>query len=382
MQLSLICLFGTSNDENFVMKLSTRTILSYHPNKSSGLGGIETLIRSLHKISRKVDKRFIEHYNFVSGDSCEYFKQQDKSNSEFKRIYIPSFFSGKIKEICKSITFTVKVLINSTSSHVIIYSPSYSIFLFSWVLRGKKLVIVQSNKLDVLFECRLAKISCKYNITNWHKFVVYTDQDKLELNKKWQVPFDKIAVIPRGCKLKTSDTSPNFSTKLVTIARIEEKQKNFIEMINIIDHLPNEYTLDIYGSGCDLETSSLKSKIDNNPRVKFCGVSTDVASTLSKYSLFIMTSRYEGFGQTLIEARSQGLPIVVYNTFLAAKTIVKNGSNGFLVEPYNTLDFVNAIKLILGSEIVYSQFSQNSLSQAFETEQSSVDKMWSQLLIS
>lgn len=57
--------------------------------------------------------------------------------------------------------------------------------------------------------------------------------------------------------------------------------------------LPEEYSLDIYGSGESSEITNLRSKVNQYPNARYCGAISNVA-----------------------EARSQALPIVIYNTFL------------------------------------------------------------------
>src|SRR5690606_32264812 len=136
-----------------------------------------------------------------------------------------------------------------------------------------------------------------------------------------------------------------FSRRLVTITRISEQQKNLSGMIEVMDLMPKGYTLDIYGGGTSEEVRYLEEMIKerSNSNVRFCGVARDVESVLKEYSVFLMTSHYEGFGQTIIEARSQGLPVIAYNTFDAASWVIKNGETGFLIQPYDKYSFKKAI---------------------------------------
>ena len=72
-------------------------------------------------------------------------------------------------------------------------------------------------------------------------------------------------------------------------------------------------------------------------RVFLRGVTDDVAGVLQQGDLFIFPSMSEGFGLTLAEAMSMGLPAIGYRSCSAVNELIRDGENGFLcadgVEP-------------------------------------------------
>lgn len=358
-----------------------KKIISYHPNKSTGIGGIETLVRSLQFVSSKLALNFVEYYNDIANDKKEHFDEKDTSVI-YKKIKLPSYLNGQLREAMKGLLFAFKLIghRSNSSDFIFIYHPVYLLFLFRFVLSKKTLIVVQSNRLDSLFSGRLAKLAFKLNGRNINKFCVYTSFDRDKLEKNYSFDQEKIQVIPRGCKLKSKSTTALYSKKLVTIARIHEHQKNFDKMIEVMKKIDSSYTLDIYGSGSDEEVLSLKIKIADINNINYLGPTDNVAETLSGYSVFLMTSHYEGFGQTLIEARSQGLPLVVFNNFEAATWLVKQGENGFLINNNDVDDCVNKIKVLTIDEPTFNVFSNNCLKMANETDNEKIEKQWSQLL--
>jgi glycosyltransferase involved in cell wall biosynthesis len=60
----------------------------------------------------------------------------------------------------------------------------------------------------------------------------------------------------------------------------------------------------------------------------------DVVSAYLSGSIYIMTSRFEGFPLVLIEAMQCGLPIVAFDCPQGPREIIENGKTGFLI-PYN-----------------------------------------------
>lgn len=60
----------------------------------------------------------------------------------------------------------------------------------------------------------------------------------------------------------------------------------------------------------------------------------DVVGAYLSGSIFIMTSRFEGFPLVLIEAMQCGLPCIAFDCPYGPRELIKDGENGFLI-PYN-----------------------------------------------
>jgi glycosyltransferase involved in cell wall biosynthesis len=143
-----------------------------------------------------------------------------------------------------------------------------------------------------------------------------------------------------------------------------------------------DFTLDIYGGGPKNEVAALINKIKDVDNINYCGVATDMYEVYSDKSLFIMTSNYEGFGQTLIEARSQGLPIVAFDTFDALSYIVGHNVNGFKVEPNNIEQFIGCIVQVLTNQDLYNKLSCAAIKESKKTEMVLINSKWRNLLVS
>lgn len=88
--------------------------------------------------------------------------------------------------------------------------------------------------------------------------------------------------------------------------------------------------------------------------IRMLGASTEVASLLSAFDLWLMTSEHEGLPLALLEAMAAGLPVVA--TPVGGIPEVVNGENGVLAEPENLADAV--------ASLVEDDTRRHSLSQA------------------
>ncbi len=62
----------------------------------------------------------------------------------------------------------------------------------------------------------------------------------------------------------------------------------------------------------------------------FVGWQNDLVSLFKTADMYLLTSAYEGYGMSLIEAGASGCPIVTTNVGIAKTSLFKNGENCFI----------------------------------------------------
>jgi len=337
------------------------------------MGGVETLIRDLQEsaatnsIIELFEHHPVEEY-FEENPSAQYicFGSSDRS------------LLAKIKTKTSQWRAIAKLNVTETDT-VVFFHPNDLLYLPLQSLSCANVILVQTNKFDIFFS-KFSNLYLPFISKYINLVTVYTEEDAKVLSIMAPQFRDRTKIIPRGCKLKTSITPPLYSKKLVSIARIDEDQKNFSEMIRLVESLPSDYSLDIYGGGSIDEIEALELLLLDSKKVNFKGIATDVGGVLKKYAVFLMTSRYEGFGQTLIEARSQGLPIVAYNTFDALTWVINDGVTGYAVKNGAQEEFCQRIVDICSNESFYATMSEAALMKSSETERDSVNQAWGEIL--
>ena len=87
----------------------------------------------------------------------------------------------------------------------------------------------------------------------------------------------------------------------------------------------------------------------------------DMDREYQRAAMYVMTSKMEGLPMVLLEAKSWGLPIISFDIMTGPSDIIRDGINGYLVEPYDIDSMAGKIeKLIVNqdSRVLFSQCSQ------------------------
>jgi len=98
--------------------------------------------------------------------------------------------------------------------------------------------------------------------------------------------------------------------------------------------------------------------------VSWLGWQSNPFATMAKADLFILTSKYEGFGNVLIEAMVCGLPIISTDCPSGPREILKNGSYGILVPVGDSEAIAQAVISILQNKGLYEKMKNSGYERA------------------
>lgn len=111
-----------------------------------------------------------------------------------------------------------------------------------------------------------------------------------------------------------------------------------------------EWKLKIAGRGNENSITYLKKLCKDygvEDSVEFLGFVSDMKSLYEKASVFVLSSRYEGFGMVLIEAMSQGCACIACDYKGRQREIIQNESQGLCCEPDNVDVLVNTLQRMI-----------------------------------
>ena len=209
-------------------------------------------------------------------------------------------------------------------------------------------------------------------------FVALSKYDAERFIKELNLDRNKVKVIHNYSKIEILEKKKIKNKKLIIIARMDIYHKGLDLAIKAMKKLP-EYTLDIYGEEHKAgEKEKLERILKENEifNVFLRGSTNKVQEKLDESGIFIMTSNYEGYPISTIEAMRRGLPIVLRNTFEAAQDIVID--NGILLEKeWDEDKFVEAVRKVYDN---YEYYSENSKKLGERYSSEVIKKEWTNLL--
>ena len=168
---------------------------------------------------------------------------------------------------------------------------------------------------------------------------------------------------------------------VLIVSRLEERTKKISVALRIwkrIEQNPilSDWSLQIVGEGPDFE--DYKRYVQNNlQRVTFYG-KQEPRSFYEKASVFLMTSAYEGWGITLTEAQQFGCVPIVMNTYSAARDIISNKENGFLVD--YECQFIRRLEQLMTDTTLRNIMAKKAVESSHRFEKARITDLWINLL--
>ena len=146
---------------------------------------------------------------------------------------------------------------------------------------------------------------------------------------------------------------------------------------SIVEKQVSDWCLDIFGDG---DRTSYEQLIDelkiNSSRCQLHGRTNDVEKEYLNSSLFVLTSRFEGFGMVITEAMVCGLPVISFDCPWGPRSIIKDGEDGFLVENGNVDALANKMCRLMEDKNLRVSMSQAGLKNVQRFSIEHVAEQW------
>lgn len=334
-------------------------------------GGIASFNRKLYIFFNNRVKFLTFFYNSKTIDNETNLKLPKKIFKIFNYIF---------RYNISSVIFFVYLLFKKEKNKTILILNSPSFIKF--IPKGyKKIILVQHQDSETMWknssgfnksEAFLKK--CINKVSVW---IVLSSFDKKEFVKSFNIDVDKIQSISHGVDIPVLSGKKIRNKNIVMLTRLDNNQKRIDLAILAMKSLP-EWNLNIFGEGAD--RNMLEELVKNNDikNVFFNGVTNDVCSALDGNSLHLMTSDFEGFGISNIEALSRGLPIICRNTFPSVHSIISHKNNGVILSrEWNVDEFINSVEDIYNN---YDFYSNNALLSSEKFQLNSIKDEWNVLI--
>ncbi|MDX6752571.1 glycosyltransferase family 4 protein [Geminicoccaceae bacterium 1502E] len=169
-----------------------------------------------------------------------------------------------------------------------------------------------------------------------HAVAGVSERIRRDLVDRHGLPRDRTVAIPNAVELARFNLSRaprnGGPLRLLSLGRLEDSSKGVLWLPELMQRLAEaDVTLTIAGDGPNRE--ELAGRLAGlHDRVRLVGrvAPEDVPALVAEHDAFLMPSRYEGFGQTLVEAMAAGCVPVASRIAGVTDRIVAHGEDGFL----------------------------------------------------
>ncbi len=225
---------------------------------------------------------------------------------------------------------------------------------------------------------RALKLANKYAT----KILVLTKEDQKMHIELGNIIEDKVAQIYNPTPFNIHSTYESSTNTFLAVGRLTY-QKGFERLLQAWKLVSSEvldWNLQIVGSGEDREALIQLSKDLNLKRIEIIPTTNEIEYFYSKASIFVMSSRFEGFPMVLLEAKSTGLPIISYDCKTGPNEIVKDSRSGFIVEEGNIDELANKMIILAKDSEMRKTFSNEAIKEISEYTVEVIVNKWEELL--
>lgn len=206
--------------------------------------------------------------------------------------------------------------------------------------------IPASKKLDRFY---------KRFIHNFDLIVAQSDFMKQDIHQSYNVDNKKIRVVNnpldtmmiKEALLDEASAAPLFKPGKINILAVGNlrRQKGFDILLRAMPLLNDRFHLNILGEGRERGLLEKMIKALNiSEKVTLLGFQKNPYTYMSNADIIVLSSRYEGFPNVILEANACGKFVIAFECPGVSSEIIQNGVNGFLVAAGNNRALSEAIE--------------------------------------
>jgi len=150
---------------------------------------------------------------------------------------------------------------------------------------------------------------------------------------------------------------PPKTTILGNIAALVD-HKDHKTLLKAISLIPSQKKLKLFiiGEGeLEQELKELAQSLNLKERVIFTGFRTDIVEFLQFFHIFVLTSKEEGLGTTILDAMACGLPIIATNAG-GISEMVEHEKGGYLATPKDSVEIAEYIDKLISNPSLQKKF--------------------------
>lgn len=215
-----------------------------------------------------------------------------------------------------------------------------------------------------------------------YKIVTVSHFIKQKIETKFNAK--SVEVIPNSFAIHSVSTAEKLSFEYVVAIGRLVSVKQFDKLIESYanSNLP-EKNIHLVILGTGEEQILLENKITDlnlKDKVHLLGFKRNVWNFISNAKFLVLSSQYEGFPMTILEALSLGIPVISFDCESGPNEMIINQHNGILVENQNFTELTHKLNIFVEDEILYQDCKNNTISSVAKFQTSVIVNKWLQIL--
>lgn len=250
-----------------------------------------------------------------------------------------------------------------------------NIYFFQEYLRSKiKRLILSIKRIDI------QELRCAYQKSD--RLVVLSPLYIKQIYDLLKVSGDKVVSIPNPLPFQNDANTSKKDKVVLVVSRMTENPKRISIVLKIWESLQHQlvgWNLYLVGEGSHVSIYKRWCVQKGLRNIHFVG-RQDPAPYYEKATMFLMTSAFEGFGMTLIEAQQFGAIPIAFNTAPVFKDIIHDGEDGFLVPEGNIELYKNIIVKIANNSTLRDKLAESAKKSSYKFAPAVIVNEWENLL--
>lgn len=339
-------------------------------NNINQVGGVDRVLNILANYFSENFKYDVEILSLFTKESNLFFTYNDLVKITHGNIDINSNKIKLFKEIRK-------VLNDSNADIIITYHGFISncVLLNKGILKNKKIIVTEH--VDYYDSTKKRRILRGILYKKADKVIVLTDKSK-QLYDRY---LKNVKVIPNAISFKCKKSSNYKNKRIISVGRLEDI-KGFDDLIQIFKNISykyNDWKLYIVGDGSQREyLQSIIYKNNLEKKVFIKPFTRNIIDEYLKSSIYALTSKLEGFGLVLTEAKECGLPCISFDIDAAKEIIIEN-EDGILIKSRDLKEYEEKLSLLIEEEELRQLYGKNAKKNAKKYQIDCIAQMWNDL---